>query len=67
MSLLLRILGVVLIVIGCVWFFQGIGVLPGSFMSGQGEWAVYGVLVELGGLALLVLARRGRLRRRQDT
>jgi hypothetical protein len=27
---------------GAIWFFQGINVLPGSFMTRQIRWAVYG-------------------------
>ena len=29
---------------GAVWILQGIGVLPGSFMTGQVEWAIYGAI-----------------------
>jgi len=32
-------LGVILIVLGAIWFLQGINVLPGSFMTGQIRWA----------------------------
>ena len=51
-------LGVVLLLIGGVWFFQGIGVLPGSFMTGQTKWAVIGSITAVVGIAVLVLARR---------
>jgi hypothetical protein len=50
--------GVLLALIGCVWFLQGINVLPGSFMTGQTKWAVYGVLTLVIGLAVLWLSRR---------
>ena len=44
------IIGIVLVAIGAVWFFQGIGVIHGSFMTGQVLWAVIGaVSVFLGG------------------
>jgi len=44
------IMGIVLIAIGLVWFFQGIGVLKGSFMTGEALWAVIGAIaVFLGG------------------
>ena len=33
----------ILVFIGVVWFFQGINLLPGSFMTGQIEWAVAGI------------------------
>lgn len=52
------IAGVLLALIGCVWFLQGINVLPGSFMTGQTKWAVYGVLTLLIGLAVLWFSRR---------
>jgi hypothetical protein len=50
-------LGVVLLLFGLVWFLQGIGVLPGSFMSGQARWAINGGIAFVVGLALLVAAR----------
>jgi len=31
----LTIVGVILIVFGCIWFLQGVSVLPCSFMSGR--------------------------------
>jgi len=44
------IIGIVLVAIGVVWFFQGIGVIHGSFMTGEVLWAVIGaVAVFLGG------------------
>jgi hypothetical protein len=53
------VLAGVLVLLGLVWFFQGIGVLPGSFMSGEPVWAVIGgALVVLG--ASLVLRARAR-------
>jgi LPXTG-motif cell wall-anchored protein len=52
------ILGALLILSGTVFFFQGIGVLPGSFMSGQVQWAVYGGLAVIGGGVLLYLNRK---------
>ena len=50
--------GWALIVIGCVWILQGINVLPGSFMTGHIEWAVYGGLAAVAGLGLLRWASR---------
>ena len=46
---------------GLVWIFQGIGVLPGSFITGQIVWAAIGaVLLFVSGL-LLWAAYRPRL------
>ena len=42
--------------IGGVWFLQGINVLPGSFMSGQTKWAVYGGLSMVLGIGLIMYA-----------
>ena len=54
----MNIAGAVLIAIGAIWFLQGINVLPGSFMTGQIQWAVYGGLAILVGIGLLVTAQR---------
>jgi hypothetical protein len=58
MKIALRIIGVLLILLGGVWFLQGISVLPGNVMSGQTQWAVYGGLAVLIGIGLLVFANR---------
>ena len=52
------IAGALLALIGCVWFLQGIGVLPGSFMTGQTKWAAYGALTLAAGIAILWFSRR---------
>jgi hypothetical protein len=52
------IAGVLLVLIGCVWFLQGIGVLPGSFMTGQTKWAVYGAITLAIGVGIFWLSRR---------
>jgi hypothetical protein len=49
-----RAIAIVLILVGLVWFFQGIGVIEGSFMTGEAVWAVIGVgCVVVGGAVLL--------------
>ena len=58
MRLVGSVAGVLLALIGCVWFLQGINVLPGSFMTGQTKWAIYGVITLVIGLAVLWLSRR---------
>jgi hypothetical protein len=52
------VLGAVLILFGGIWFLQGINVLPGSFMTGQIQWAVYGGIAMAAGVALLLTAKR---------
>ena len=51
-------LGLVCLVAGTVFFFQGIGVIGGSFMTGSTTWAVIGPVVALAGVGLLAAARR---------
>ena len=57
---IVRGVGVLLGIAGVVWFLQGISLLPGSFMTGRTEWAVYGVTAFALGLSLFLLANRGR-------
>lgn len=56
MKWILNIVAVLLILIGSVWTLQGINVLPGSFMTGQIEWAIYGIIAILIGGGWLVFA-----------
>jgi hypothetical protein len=60
MKATLNIVGGVLVLFGAIWFLQGINVLPGSFMTGQIRWAVYGGIAVAVGIALLVTANRAR-------
>jgi hypothetical protein len=52
------VLGTLLVLIGAVWFLQGINVLPGSFMTGQTRWAVYGGIAVVAGVGVLWTAKR---------
>src|SRR5581483_6473422 len=56
----LRALGVLAILIGTVWMLQGIGTLPGSFMTGQMFWFWMGLLCAGVGFVLIVVSTRGR-------
>jgi hypothetical protein len=58
MRIVLSIIAVLLILTGAVWFLQGINVLPGSFMTGQIQWAIYGGIAVAAGVGLLVFANR---------
>ena len=53
-----RVIGIVLVLIGVVWFGQGINVIKGSFMTGQVLWAVIGAICIFIGGSLLAGARR---------
>jgi hypothetical protein len=61
MKAALNIAGAVLVLFGTIWFLQGINVLPGSFMTGQIRWAIYGGIAVAAGVALLLAARRQRI------
>ncbi|MEO6527924.1 MAG: hypothetical protein ABIP93_14995 [Gemmatimonadaceae bacterium] len=55
-----NVAGIVLLLMGLVWILQGINILPGSFMTGQTKWAVYGAISAIIGLVLLFGVNRGR-------
>ena len=52
----LVLVGVAVALFGTLFFFQGIGVVKGSFMTDSTFWAVAGPLIVAGGV---VLAARG--------
>ena len=60
MRIALNISGVLCLIVGCVWILQGVNVLPGSFMTGQTKWAVFGGLLAIAGIGILISANRGR-------
>ena len=60
LTVVLSIIGVLCVLIGAVWILQGINVLPGSFMTGQIQWAIYGAIAAILGIGLLVFANRRR-------
>ena len=54
MRYVLLILGGLMVLVGGVWVLQGVGLLPGSFMTGQLFWAIMGaILLAVGGLLIL--------------
>ena len=60
MRWLLIIGGAVLILVGMVWFFQGINVLLGSFMSGNSLYTVLGGVLVVVGSLMLYFSNRSR-------
>jgi hypothetical protein len=58
MRIVLNVLGVLCLLLGCVWILQGINILPGSFMTGQTKWAIYGGVLVVVAVALLTSANR---------
>jgi uncharacterized membrane protein YeaQ/YmgE (transglycosylase-associated protein family) len=47
------VMGVVMVVAGGTWLLQGLGVVPGTFMSHNFIWVVIGAFVVLAGVILL--------------
>lgn len=58
MRTLLAVVGAILVLVGLVWLLQGIGILPGSFMTGQPRWAVYGATAIVVGALVVAFSRR---------
>jgi hypothetical protein len=59
MVIVAKVIGALFVLMGIIWILQGINVLPGSFMTGQMQWAIYGlVAVVIGGA---IIAASGRL------
>jgi hypothetical protein len=52
------VIGVLLLVVGIIWFVQGIGVLHGSFMTGTAFWAIMGALVVIFAAYLIISGLR---------
>ncbi len=60
-KVLLGVVAVLLVLIGGIWILQGINILPGSFMTGDIQWAYRGGAAALVGLVLLFwVARAGK-------
>ena len=59
MKLALRVTGLLLLLMGPIWFLQGANVLTAgsSPMIGDTKWEYYGGLATLIGVALLVVSR----------
>ena len=60
MRALLVALGAIMVLVGAVWTFQGLGYLEGSPMTNQSIWAILGPVVAGLGVALVVVAARRR-------
>ena len=54
MKIVLSILGIVVFLPGAVWFLQGINILPGSYMTGDPQWAINGAIAMLVGSGLIL-------------
>ena len=53
-------LGAIMVLMGAIWTFQGLGYLEGSAMTGVDTWAMIGPIVAGLGVALVIVAARKR-------
>lgn len=60
MKLLLNIVALFLFLPGLTFFLQGINVLPGSYMTGDPQWAINGGIMMVIALGLFFFANRRR-------
>lgn len=58
MKTALSIVGILLFLAGLVWFLQGVNILPGSYMTGDPQWAVNGGIAMVAGAGMYFFARR---------
>jgi len=58
MKIALYILGGLVVLSGVIWILQGINILPGSFMSGNPQWAINGAIAVVIGGAIIYMAGR---------
>lgn len=55
---IVKVFAVLLMLGGLVWVLQGFNILPGSFMSGNRQWAINGTISILIGAGMLWFANR---------
>ena len=58
MKLLLNILGALIFLAGLVFLLQGINILPGSYMTGDPQWALNGGVMMTFALGLFFFTNR---------
>ena len=58
MKTLLKMIGIVLILAGGTFFLPGMNILPGSYMTGDPQWAINGGVMIVIAVGLLVWANR---------
>lgn len=64
LAFIVRVLATIIcgpmVLVGLVWILQGLNVLPGSFMTGHIQWAVFGLILAIPGVALAFWLNRPR-------
>jgi hypothetical protein len=57
MKILFSTIGVLVTLAGLIWFLQGINLLPGSYMTGDPQWAINGAIAMVIGGGLFWFTR----------
>jgi len=57
-KIILKLFAVLVFLAGGIWFLQGINILPGSFMTGNPQWAINGGIAMIVGASLFWFANR---------
>ena len=60
MKILLSVISVLVFLAGLVFFLQGVNILPGSYMTGDPQWAINGALMMVISGSLFWFKRRGK-------
>ena len=58
MKIVLNMIGILLILAGGTFLLQGLNILPGSYMTGDPQWAINGGVMIVAALGLLFWANR---------
>ena len=58
MKTIVKVISILIFLAGLVWFLQGINILPGSFMTGNPQWAINGAIAMVIGGGLFWFSRR---------
>ena len=56
----LVVFGAIALLLGLFWVGQGLGLIPGSFMTGNRIWFYIGAVLGAAGIVLMVLGLRRR-------
>jgi len=58
MKVVLKVFSVLVFLAGMVFFLQGVNILPGSYMTGDPQWAINGAITMVVGGGLYWFAGR---------
>ncbi len=59
MKTVISVVGILVFLAGLIFFLQGVNILPGSYMTGDPQWAINGAItMVVGGGAYWLASRR---------